>query len=167
MKMRNVGFQYPSAPAPQLVGITLQVSLSSRVAVLGPNGAGKSTLVKVLLGQLEPNSGDVHKHPSLVVGYVAQHAFHHIDHHLDETPLQYMLNRYQTGEDIEELSQANRKLTPEEEKALKEGANMVVEGQKRVIDEVLNRKKLKQSFEYEVRRPSTTLTGRRLTAFSS
>jgi len=37
----------------------------------------------------------------LVIGYVAQHAFHHIDHHLDKTPLEYMLWRYQTGEDLE------------------------------------------------------------------
>ena len=33
---------------------------------------------------------------------------------------------------------------------MKEGANIVIEGQKRVIDEILARKKLKQSYEYEV-----------------
>ncbi|GAA6036992.1 hypothetical protein JCM8097_005495 [Rhodosporidiobolus ruineniae] len=151
MKMRHVGFQYPTAPAPQLYDISLQVSLSSRVAVLGPNGSGKSTLVKLLVGETEPNQGgEVWKHPNLVIGYVAQHAFHHIDHHLDLTPLQYMLQRYQTGEDIEELQKATRKLSEEEEKKMKEGATVVVEGVKRTIDEIINRKKLKQSFEYEV-----------------
>lgn len=151
MKMRKVGFQYPAAPAPQLTDVTLQVSLSSRVAVLGPNGAGKSTLVKLLIGQLEPNQGgEVWKHPNLVIGYVAQHAFHHIDHSLDKTPLQYLLDRYQTGEDLEEMASANRKLTPEEEAKMKAGAIVVVEGQKRTIDDITNRKKLKQSFEYEV-----------------
>lgn len=150
MKMKKVGFQYPSSPSQQLYDVTLQVSLSSRVAVLGPNGAGKSTLVKLLIGQLEPNKGgDVWKHPNLVIGYVAQHAFHHIDNHLDETPLQYLLQRYQTGEDLEELESANRKLTPEEEKKMKEGAIVIVEGQKRIIEDITNRKKLKQSFEYE------------------
>jgi hypothetical protein len=73
----------------------------------------------------------------------------HIDNHLDETPLQYLLQRYQTGEDLEELQSANRKLTPEEEKKMKEGAIVVVEGQKRIIEDITNRKKLKQSFEYE------------------
>jgi len=150
MKMKKVGFQYPTSTTQQLYDVTLQVSLSSRVAVLGPNGAGKSTLVKLLIGQLEPNKGgDVWKHPNLVIGYVAQHAFHHIDNHLDETPLQYLLQRYQTGEDLEELQSANRKLTPEEEKKMKEGAIVVVEGQKRIIEDITNRKKLKQSFEYE------------------
>ncbi|KAG8928110.1 translational elongation factor EF-1 alpha [Tulasnella sp. 417] len=99
IKMRNVGFQYPTQPVQQLYDITLQVSLSSRVAILGPNGSGKSTLVKLLIGDMEPNKGgEVWKHPNLVIGYVAQHAFHHIDQHLDKTPLEYMLWRYQTGQ---------------------------------------------------------------------
>ncbi|GAA6020114.1 hypothetical protein JCM11491_006402 [Sporobolomyces phaffii] len=150
MKMRHVAFQYPTSPVQQLYDISLQVSLSSRVAVLGPNGSGKSTLVKLLVGETEPNKGgEVWKHPNLVIGYVAQHAFHHIDHHLDLTPLQYMLQRYQTGEDLEELAKGNRKLSEEEEKKMKEGAVVVVEGVKRTIDEIINRKKLKQSFEYE------------------
>ncbi|EIW85548.1 polyketide synthetase [Coniophora puteana RWD-64-598 SS2] len=151
LKMRKVGFQYPTQPVQQLYDISLQVSLSSRVAVLGPNGSGKSTLVKLLIGDMEPNKGgEIWKHPNLVIGYVAQHAFHHIDHHLDKTPLEYMLWRYQTGEDLEEMTKASRQITEEEEKKMKEGASIVIEGQKRLIDEIIARKKLKQSYEYEV-----------------
>ncbi|KAF5373121.1 hypothetical protein D9758_001486 [Tetrapyrgos nigripes] len=151
LKMRQVGFQYPTQPVQQLYDITLQVSLSSRVAVLGPNGSGKSTLVKLLIGDMEANKGgEIWKHPNLVIGYVAQHAFHHIDHHLDKTPLEYMLWRYQTGEDMEEMTKANRQISEEEEKKMKEGGVVVVEGQKRLIDEIIARKKLKQSYEYEV-----------------
>ncbi|KAI0315652.1 P-loop containing nucleoside triphosphate hydrolase protein [Amylostereum chailletii] len=151
LKMRKVGFQYPTQPVQQLYDITLQVSLSSRVAVLGPNGSGKSTLVKLLTGEMEPNKGgEVWKHPNLVIGYVAQHAFHHIDHHLDKTPLEYMLWRYQTGEDLEELMKANRQISEEEAQKMKDGSIVVVEGQKRIIDEIVGRKKLKQSYEYEV-----------------
>lgn len=151
VKMRKVGFQYPSSAVQQLYDITLQVSLSSRVAVLGPNGSGKSTLVKLLVGDTEPNKGgEVWKHPNLVIGYVAQHAFHHIDNHLDKTPLEYMLWRYQTGEDLEEMGKASRQISEEEKQKMKDGALVVVEGQKRIIDEIVNRKKLKQSYEYEV-----------------
>lgn len=151
MKMRKVNFQYPGSPVQQLYDVTLQVSLSSRVAILGPNGSGKSTLVKLLTGETEPNlGGEVWKHPNLVIGYVAQHAFHHIDHHLDKTPLDYMLWRYQTGEDLEELQKASRQMTEEEEKKMKEGATVVIEGAKRIIDELVGRKKLKQSYEYEI-----------------
>lgn len=149
-KMRHVDFQYPTSKVQQLYDVTLQVSLSSRVAVLGPNGSGKSTLVKLLVGETEPTRGEVWKHPNLVIGYVAQHAFHHIDQHLDKTPLEYLLYRYQSGEDIEELSKANRQISEEDEKAMKQGEKVVVEGQTRLIDEIVARKKLKQSYEYEV-----------------
>jgi elongation factor 3 len=60
-----------------------------------------------------------------------------------------MLQRYQTGEDLEELAKANRTLSAEEEKKMKDGSTVVVEGVKRIIEDVINRKKLKQSFEYE------------------
>lgn len=149
-KMRNVHFQYPGTPEPQLKGISMQLSLSSRVAILGPNGSGKSTLVKLLVGDTEANSGEVWKHPNLVVGYVAQHAFHHIDNHLDKTPLDYMLWRYQTGEDLEEHMKGSRALSAAEIEAMKQGEIVVVEGVKRVIDEIVGRKKLKNSFQYEV-----------------
>jgi elongation factor 3 len=151
LKMRKVGFQYPTQQVQQLYDITLQVSLSSRVAVLGPNGSGKSTLVKLLIGDMEPNKGgETWKHPNLVIGYVAQHAFHHIDNHLDKTPLEYMLWRYQTGEDLEEMQKANRQISEEEAQKMKDGSLIVIEGQKRLLDEILARKKLKQSYEYEV-----------------
>lgn len=150
-KMRDVHFQYPGSPAPQLNGVTMQLSLSSRVAVLGPNGAGKSTLIKLVVGDTEPNSGEVWKHPNLVIGYVAQHAFHHIDQHLDKTPLDYMLWRYQTGEDLEEHLKSSRELSEAEKEAMKNGSVFVDEsGVKRIIDELVGRKKLKNSFQYEV-----------------
>ncbi|KAG1760411.1 P-loop containing nucleoside triphosphate hydrolase protein [Suillus occidentalis] len=144
LKMRKVGFQYPTQPVQQLYDINLQVSLSSRVAVLGPNGSGKSTLVKLLIGDMEPNKGgEIWKHPNLVIGYVAQHAFHHIDHHLDKTPLEYMLWRYQL--------KANRQITEAEAQKMKDGSLYVHEdGSKRFIEEIVARKKLKQSYEYEV-----------------
>lgn len=150
IKMKNVTFQYPNTPAPQLKGVSIQISLASRVAILGPNGSGKSTLVKLVVGDTEPNSGEFWKHPNLVIGYVAQHAFHHIDQHLDKTPLDYMLWRYQTGEDLEEHMKANRKLTDEEVAAMKQGEVYVHEGVKRIIDEIVARKKLKNTFQYEV-----------------
>ena len=128
----------------------MQLSLSSRVAVLGPNGSGKSTLVKLIVGDTEPNEGELWKHPNLVIGYVAQHAFHHIDQHLDKTPLEYMLWRYQTGEDLEEHMKATRQISAEEEEAMKRGAIYEHEGVKRVIDDIVGRKKLKNSFQYEV-----------------
>lgn len=43
-----------------------------RVGVIGANGQGKSVLLKLALGQLSPDSGDVITGPSIVTGYYAQ-----------------------------------------------------------------------------------------------
>ncbi|MGH3330685.1 MAG: ATP-binding cassette domain-containing protein, partial [Nocardioidaceae bacterium] len=43
-----------------LRGVDLVVPRGAVFALLGPNGAGKSTLLKVVSGQMEPTSGDIH-----------------------------------------------------------------------------------------------------------
>lgn len=43
-----------------LRGVDLSVPKGAVMALLGPNGAGKSTLVKVISGQKDPTSGDIH-----------------------------------------------------------------------------------------------------------
>merc|ERR1719240_1076593 len=91
MKMTNISFTYPSAAKAQLTGVTVRISLSTRAACIGANGAGKSTMIKLLTGELVPDkgSGEVWKHPNCRVAYVAQHAFHHIEHHLEKTAIEY------------------------------------------------------------------------------
>ncbi len=53
--------------------ISISIEPNEIVTLVGPNGAGKSSLVKVLLGLISPSSGEVHRHPSLKIGYVPQH----------------------------------------------------------------------------------------------
>jgi elongation factor 3 len=153
LKMHNMAFQYPGTPKPQLTGVTLQVSLSSRVACVGANGAGKSTLIKVLTGETEATEGTVWKHPNLRIAYVAQHAFHHIEQHLDKTANEYIQWRYAVGEDREALGKVDRVET-EEDKAAKEKVH-VIEGAdgeklKLKVEKLVSRRKLKKDYEYEV-----------------
>eukprot|EP00475_Leptophrys_vorax_P006214 TRINITY_DN13820_c0_g1_i1.p2 TRINITY_DN13820_c0_g1~~TRINITY_DN13820_c0_g1_i1.p2 ORF type:complete len:1107 (-),score=191.67 TRINITY_DN13820_c0_g1_i1:331-3234(-) len=148
LKMGNVTFTYPGASKVAVQQVTVQCSLSSRVAVIGPNGAGKSTLIKLLTGELEASSGMVWKHPNMRVAYVAQHAFHHVEQHLDMTPNEYIRWRYAFGEDREEQDKVSRKLKEEEEKKMSE--KVVIDGSKRIVDCLLGRRKLKKGYEYEV-----------------
>lgn len=150
LKAQHVGFQYPGTAKPQITDANFQLSLSSRVAILGPNGSGKSTLVKLLTRETEPNKGGtVWAHPNLVVGYIAQHAFHHIDNHLDSTAMDYIQWRYATGEDREEMDAVHKVVTEDEEAAM--AKPIVVDGEKRFFEELAGRRKLKNSYEYEVR----------------
>ena len=108
LKMTRVGFTYPGTDKRVLDGVSIYCSLSSRVAIHGPNGAGKSTLIKIMCGELETTEGTVWKHPNLRMAYVAQHAFHHIEQHLDKTANQYIQWRYAFGEDREEAEKVYR-----------------------------------------------------------
>ncbi|KAI7906043.1 P-loop containing nucleoside triphosphate hydrolase protein [Cokeromyces recurvatus] len=148
LKMKNVDFQYPGTDRKQLIDISMQCSLASRVAVIGPNGAGKSTLIKLLTGEIESEIGTVWKHPNLRIAYVAQHAFHHIEKHLDSTPNEYIQWRYATGEDREELDK-NDRMNADTNKKLAEQV-FIIDGEKRIVEALVGRRKLKQSYEYEV-----------------
>jgi len=160
MKMKDVEFTYPINDAPTLFNITIQVSLASRVACVGRNGAGKSTMVKLLTGELEPSKGDCWQHPGCRCAYVAQHAFHHIENHLEKTANEYIRWRYQYGEDREAVVKKTMVVTDAEaavmEKEMKYeivAQNGTVTVSKRSFKRLSNlRRKDKKSgqFEYEV-----------------
>lgn len=147
VRVNNMSFQYPGTPKPQISDISFQCSLGSRIAVIGPNGAGKSTLVNVLTGELIPTTGDVYQHENIRIAYIKQHAFAHIDNHLDKTPSEYIQWRFQTGEDRETMDRANKIVTDDDEKAMDKIYR--IEGSQRRVIGIHSRRKFKNSYEYE------------------
>ncbi len=64
-----------------LNGVDITVHRDDRLAIIGPNGVGKSTFLKILMGQLEPDTGTVEWGYETHPGYFSQ------DHaELEETP---------------------------------------------------------------------------------
>jgi len=146
IKMTDVSFCYPTRQVNTLNNISVQVSMASRVAVIGVNGAGKSTMIKLLIGELEPNENEGHpnvtRHPNMRLAYVAQHAFHHIEHHLEKTPVNYLEWRFSGGMDREGQAKNFLELTEDEEKLV---------GQKQgQVEKLIGRRKGKKGHEYEV-----------------
>lgn len=119
LTMDNCSYTYPGASKPQLTGVSLKLCLASRVAVIGVNGAGKSTLIKMLVQETAPDSGEMWKHHNVRLAYVAQHSFHHVEQHLDSSPVEYFQWRFggENGIDRELESRVNLAQT-DEEKAL-------------------------------------------------
>jgi len=160
MKMVHCDFTYPTNTVPTLFDISIQVSMKSRVGCVGENGAGKSTMIKVLTGELVAQTGDTWKHPNARVAYVAQHAFHHIENHLNKTPNEYIRWRYANGEDKESLVKVSMVLTEEEKKLQQEPFEVThkdedgkVHKNKRVVLELVGSRRESKSkeMEYEVK----------------
>ncbi|MFP1768478.1 ABC transporter ATP-binding protein [Lonsdalea quercina] len=56
-----------------LNNFSAQVQRGDKIALVGPNGCGKTTLLKLMLGQLKPDSGRIHCGTKLEVAYFDQH----------------------------------------------------------------------------------------------
>lgn len=55
-----------------LENVSLLVPRDKIITLIGPNGAGKSTLVRVVLGLLKPQAGDISRQPGIRIGYMPQ-----------------------------------------------------------------------------------------------
>ena len=70
--------------------VNLTINRGEKIGLIGPNGSGKSTFIKILMGKLKPDTGEVWKTPSLKTAYMSQHVF---DLDGDKTIFE-MANRY-------------------------------------------------------------------------
>ncbi len=52
--------------------LNFSIRRGEKIALLGPNGVGKSTLIKLLIGELKPDSGVVEWNPMNKLGYYSQ-----------------------------------------------------------------------------------------------
>jgi elongation factor 3 len=116
LKMQDVTFKYPTHEKNTVEHISLTVCMASRVAVVGANGAGKSTAIKLLIGELKPEQGSIWRHQNMRLAYVAQHAFHHLEKHMDKTAVDYIMWRFQGADDKESLENMNMETTDDDDK---------------------------------------------------
>jgi ABC-type multidrug transport system fused ATPase/permease subunit len=123
----QVIYRYPNAARNALQGITLEVKKGQSIGLIGKSGAGKTTLVDVILGLLEPQSGDILVDGNSIytnlrtwqnlIGYVPQSifliddtlakniAFGVPDHLIDQARLQKAIGLAQLSELVEQLSE--------------------------------------------------------------
>ncbi len=77
----------PSSPAPMLQvagvdkaygpqvlfeNVSFRLDRGSRVALVGPNGAGKTTLFAMILGQIDPDDGEISTEKGIRIGHLPQ-----------------------------------------------------------------------------------------------
>lgn len=87
-------------------GVELDIKKGSRVCLVGPNGIGKTSLLKIIMGELQPDTGQIKVGHNVVFGYYDQEQkmlngantvlgeLHNEYHLYTETELRSLLGRF-------------------------------------------------------------------------
>ena len=68
--------------------ISFHIEDHEKAAIIGINGAGKSTLLKIIMNEMQPDSGEVILSKGKSIGYLAQHQSLSDTHTIYETMLE-------------------------------------------------------------------------------
>lgn len=93
IEIENLNYAYHGVPV--LENVNINIKAGEFVALIGPNGGGKTTLLKLILGLVEPESGEIRifeeppRKMSPRIGYVPQDI--HINRHFPVSALDVVL----------------------------------------------------------------------------
>ncbi len=155
VRITNASVSYPDF---KLGPVTLGVDYGDRIAITGPNGSGKSTLVKIITGELSPETGTMRHGENVSIGLVEQNlglvtgdrsvidTFRH-EVALDESDARTLIAKF--GLSASHVNRSTKSLSPGERSRLMlailmaRGANLLI------LDEPTNHLDLEAQEELE------------------
>ena len=72
LNLTDISYTYFTHPI--LSGLNWEIQAGQKIGLIGANGGGKSTLLKLILGQLAPETGSIFRVKDLTIGYLPQDA---------------------------------------------------------------------------------------------
>lgn len=103
--------------------ISFEINSRDKIAVIGKNGTGKSTLIKMIIGDLDIDKGDVYKNSKAVFGYLSQDVISSKDNTLINEMNDVFRNLIDLGDKITLLTE-KLALMPEDNELLKRYSSM-------------------------------------------
>lgn len=101
--------------------------------------------MKMIVGETLPTnlgSCKFYIHPNVRVAYVAQHAFYHVEQHMDQSPVSYIQWRFRDAYDKEKMESEAFRITPEEQEAINDFN----------LEDIWSRRLRHGKIEYEVKK---------------
>ena len=74
-----------------ITNFDLEIWKGEKVGLIGRNGVGKSTLLKIIVGELKPDSGEIKIGNRVKVGYLSQS---HEELNVNATPIEELINEF-------------------------------------------------------------------------
>ena len=93
--------------------VNLRINSSDRISLVGSNGSGKTSLLKILIGELEPETGKVQKQKRITIGFLPQDNVVHLGKTLLEeastalADIHYLQNKSQEILNLLSLKEVN------------------------------------------------------------
>ena len=95
--------------------LQFEIRDKEKIALVGRNGSGKTTLMKIIAGELELDSGDIHKGKEIRIGYLAQTTFSNDNVTVEEE----LLSLYQKIHDLNlKLLEISQKMADKYEESM-------------------------------------------------
>ena len=86
IRFENISFSYGDKKI--LDDVSFGLSMDTKVTLVGLNGSGKTTLIKLIMNEIQPDSGYINIKDGIRVGYYNQHFDQHLP--FDKTPVEFL-----------------------------------------------------------------------------